>query len=162
MNHTIYLALGTNVGDRLQNLEIARQMLQTRLRLTRQSPIYETAPWGYLDQENFLNQVIEAQTKDSPVDLFNFVKSIENEMGRVKIIKDGPRLIDIDILFYDDLIYNSDILEIPHPRMRGRSFVLVPLANLIPDRIHPLHQISVSKLAAETDPTTLWPYKPQR
>jgi len=162
MNHTIYLALGTNVGDRLHNLEVARQMLQIRVRLTRQSPIYETAPWGYLDQDNFLNQVIEALTNDPPVDLFNFVKSIENEMGRVKIIQDGPRLIDIDILFYDDLIYNSDILEIPHPRMRGRSFVLVPLADLIPDRIHPLHQIPISKLAAETDPTTLWLYKPQR
>lgn len=161
MNHTIYLALGTNLGDRQQNLATALRLLEAQVQGVHSSPIYETAPWGYLEQDNFLNIVARGQTRLTPPQLFNLVKSIENEMGRVKIIKDGPRLIDIDILFYDNQLYNSPTLEIPHPRMRGRSFVLVPLADLAPDFIHPVYHLTIRQLAAETDPSTLWLYNPR-
>ncbi|NMC55549.1 MAG: 2-amino-4-hydroxy-6-hydroxymethyldihydropteridine diphosphokinase [Chloroflexi bacterium] len=161
MNHTIYLALGTNLGDRQQNLATALRLLEPQVQGVQSSPIYETAPWGYLEQDNFLNIVVRGQTHLTPLQLFNLVKTIENEMGRVKIIQDGPRLIDIDILFYDNQLYNSPTLEIPHPRMRGRSFVLVPLADLAPDFIHPVYHLTIRQLAAETDPSTLWPYNPR-
>jgi 2-amino-4-hydroxy-6-hydroxymethyldihydropteridine diphosphokinase len=161
MQQPVSLALGTNVGDRQHNLTTALNLLQTHIQILNTSPVYETAPWGYLEQDNFLNQVIEAQTSQTPLELFQFVKKVEQKMGREKIIKDGPRLIDIDILFYADMIYSSDKLEIPHPRMRGRSFVLVPLADLAPNFIHPVYQMTIRELAAETDPSTLWPYLPQ-
>lgn len=141
MPQTIYLALGTNLGDRLANLRAAIAALAPQVRVEAESRIYETPPWGFLDQPAFLNMAVRAQTDLPPADLLTFLKQLESELGRVPTFRNGPRLIDIDILFYDDLVLNTPPLVIPHPRLHERDFVLVPLADIAPDFIHPvLHQ----------------------
>ena len=116
-----------------------------------QSPVYETPPWGYLDQPAFLNQVVRGETGLSPDELLAFLKQIEAQLGRVKTIANGPRSIDLDILFYDDLVFESPTLSLPHPRLEGRGFVLKPLVDLAPDLIHPLLHKSMRQLLQETD-----------
>ncbi len=144
MSHTVYLGLGTNLGDRLANLQAVRAVftpLQTALapsvRLLQASPIYETEPWGFLDQPAFLNQVLQAETDLPPLDLLAYLKDLEMQLGRQPNFRYGPRLIDIDILLYDDLVLSLPGLEIPHPRLAERAFVLVPLADLAPDLRYP-------------------------
>ena len=151
MQHTAYLALGSNLGDRLENLKAARDALSPETRVVAESPVYETPPWGVLDQPTFLNQVIEVQTTLSPQAMLEKLKQIEIELGRQASIRNGPRLIDMDILFYDDLVLKTESLTIPHPRMRGRAFVFVPLADLAPEFIHPELGLTVLQLCRETD-----------
>ena len=138
MTHTIYLSLGTNLGDRAANLQAAIVMLSPAVHVLAQSPIYETAPWGYEDQPDFLNQVIEAETELGPPDLLAHLKNIETELGRQPTFRYGPRLIDLDILFYDDLVLETPELTIPHPQFHKRTFVLAPLADLAPALRHPV------------------------
>lgn len=130
VSHRIYLGLGSNLGDRRAYLEAAAAALPPAANVLRRSPIYETAPWGYLDQPSFLNQVIEAETDLEPADLLKALKSIERELGRKPRFRNGPREIDIDILLYDDLIVNEGTLQIPHPGLQRRAFILAPLADL--------------------------------
>ncbi len=144
MSHTIYLGLGTNQGDRLTNLLAARaaftpasSALAPSVRLLQASPIYETEPWGFLDQPAFLNQVVKAETGLPPLDLLVYLKELEVQLGRLPNFRYGPRLIDIDILLYDDLVLSLPGLEIPHPRLAERAFVLAPLADLAPDLRYP-------------------------
>lgn len=137
MSHVVYLALGTNLGDRLVNLTQGLVLLSSAVNVQRCSAVYETPPWGYLNQPKFLNMVAEGTTYSSPLDLLHEIKIMEEKIGRKKTVRYGPRVIDIDILLYDDEIYKDDILEIPHPRMTERAFVLAPLADLVPDRIIP-------------------------
>lgn len=139
LNHMVYLALGANLGNRRANLNEALQRLQAdeRLYLTQLSSLYETAPVGYLNQPNFLNMVAEAQTSYTPLALLDYVKQIEAELGREYEFRNGPRPLDIDILFYDDIVLEEERLQLPHPRMRGRGFVFVPLAEIAPDLVHP-------------------------
>lgn len=151
MSHTVYLALGTNLGDRLANLQSAVAALQPVVSVRQVSPVYETAPWGYADQPNFLNQVVEAETRLAPVDLLDYLKRLEAALGREASFQNGPRQIDIDILFYDQAVVHTDRLDVPHPRLRGRAFVLAPLADLAPGLVHPLLNKSVKDLLAETD-----------
>lgn len=132
MIHTVYLALGTNLGDRMVNLAQALVLLTPVARLRNCSRVYETPPWGYLDQPAFLNMVIEAETDLEPPALLENLKFLEEKIGREKSFRFGPRLIDLDILFYDDLVQQTDSLQIPHPRIPERAFVLVPLAELAP------------------------------
>jgi 2-amino-4-hydroxy-6-hydroxymethyldihydropteridine diphosphokinase len=101
------------------------------------SSIYETKPFGYKDQDNFLNAVIKITTDFTPAELFNFLKSIERKLGRYETIKWGPREIDLDILFYNDLIYTDENITIPHKGIHERDFILVPLCEIEPDMIHP-------------------------
>ena len=130
-----YLGLGTNLGDRAANLRDAIQRLTSaECRVTRESSIYETEPRDMLDQPWFLNQVIEIETTLFPMQLLARVQRIEREMGRKPVVAKGPRLIDIDILLFGSATVSSPDLEIPHPRMWQRRFVLEPLAELIPDR----------------------------
>jgi len=130
-----YLGLGTNLGDRAANLRDAIQRLTSaECRVTRQSSIYETEPRDVLDQPWFLNQVIEIETTLFPMQLLARVQRIEREMGRKPMVAKGPRLIDIDILLFGSATVSSPDLEIPHPRMWQRRFVLEPLAELVPDR----------------------------
>ncbi len=151
--HTVYIALGTNLGRRAENLRRALAGMLPQIKLRRASPVYETPPWGYADQPAFFNQVIEAETRLSPQDVMALLKQVEADLGRQPTIKNGPRVMDLDILFYDDAVIETDSLHIPHPRMEGRAFVLVPLADLSPDLVHPATGQRASRLAAETDPT---------
>ncbi len=150
--HRVYIALGTNLGRRAENLRRALAGMLPQVRLRRASPVYETPPWGYADQPPFFNQVVEAETRLSPQELFALLKNIESHLGRQQTIPNGPRVIDLDILFYDDAVIETDTLVVPHPRMLGRAFVLVPLADLSPDLIHPPTGQRIAQLAAETDP----------
>jgi len=137
VTHQVYLALGTNLGDRLSNLDAVRISLPPAVCISTASPVYETPPWGVLDQPAFLNQVVETQTDFFALQLLEYLKNLESHLGRVPGMQYGPRLIDLDILFYDDLILETPQLTIPHPRLAERAFVLVPLADLAPGLLHP-------------------------
>ena len=149
--HMVYLALGTNLGDRLANLRQAIAALTPQMEVKAKSQVYETPPWGYEDQPRFLNQVVQAKTYLDPEPLLKHLKRLEVALGRQESFRNGPRLIDIDILFYDDLIVDRPSLVIPHPRLHERSFVLLPLMDIAPDLVHPVSQKSVRELAAECD-----------
>jgi len=149
--HTVYLALGTNLGNRLGNLKAARAALTPQMNLKTQSGIYETPPWGYANQEKFLNQVLKVETYLEPEALLKHLKRLEVALGRVPSFENGPRLIDLDILFYDDLVMDTPALVIPHPRVHERAFVLVPLNEIAPDLVHPGLKRSVRELLAERD-----------
>jgi 2-amino-4-hydroxy-6-hydroxymethyldihydropteridine diphosphokinase len=151
MTSRVLIALGTNLGDRSANLMDAIERMRPAVRILARSPIYETPPWGYADQPYFLNQVIQGETMLEPVELLDLLKKIEAEMGRVKLIQNGPRVIDLDILFYDDRIIESERLTLPHPRMAGRGFVLMPLADLVPELVHPISGLTIRAMLAEAD-----------
>ena len=151
----IYLSLGSNVGDREGNLRRAVERLAARdVRVLRTSRIYETEPVDYRDQAWFLNQVVEAETALFPMQLLTLIGRVERELGRVRTVRNGPRTIDIDILFYAAAIVNTARLEIPHPRMAERLFVLAPLAELAPDLRHPVTHRSVRQML-ECAPTAV-------
>ncbi|AHF05741.1 2-amino-4-hydroxy-6-hydroxymethyldihydropteridine diphosphokinase [Desulfitobacterium metallireducens] len=134
-----YLSIGGNLGDRGQNLtEVSRRVREhPKIKLTKKSSIYETKPWGKLDQPDFWNQVLEIETELSPLDLLDVCQNIENELGRKRIVHWGPRTVDIDILTYDNRVYENERLILPHPRMEERAFVLVPLREIAPKLILP-------------------------
>jgi 2-amino-4-hydroxy-6-hydroxymethyldihydropteridine diphosphokinase len=157
---TVYLALGSNLGERLLNLQAALSELAQQVTVTAHSPVYETPPWGYLDQPAFLNQVVQGETALQPPDLLAYLKQIEARMGRLKTIVNGPRSIDLDILFYDDLVFESPTLSLPHPRMAGRGFVLAPLVDLAPDLLHPLLHKTMRQMLQEADISGITLYKP--
>ena len=145
--HIVYLALGTNLGDRLANLKQAISALTPQLDVKAKSQVYETPPWGFEDQPKFLNQVIKAKTYLDPEPLLKHLKRLEVALGRKESFVNGPRLIDIDILFYDDLVMNKPSLVIPHPRLHERGFVLLPLLDIAPDLVHPVYKKTVRELA---------------
>jgi 2-amino-4-hydroxy-6-hydroxymethyldihydropteridine diphosphokinase len=147
---TIYLSLGSNLGDRESNLRAAIERLSSPdLRVLRTSPVYETEPVDYTAQGWFLNLVVEAQTALLPMQLLARTGEIERALGRVRTVAKGPRTIDIDILLYADAVVRRATLEIPHPRMAERRFVLAPLADLAPGLRHPVtHQTVREMLAA--------------
>ena len=155
---TTYIALGTNLGDRLANLRSAIESFAPELRVTRESTIYETPPWGFTDQPAFLHMVIEAETNLDPRALLVYLKKKEDELGRVKNFRNGPRLIDLDILFYDDLIMNEENLIIPHPRLHQRAFVLMPLADIAPELEHPLIEKTIIELLQDVDTSEITPF----
>lgn len=148
---TIYLALGSNLGDREANLRQALERLAPFVNVARLSSVYETEPVGVREQPWFLNQVLTGTTNLSPVDLLRRVKKIEIEMGRSEGIRFGPRPIDIDILFYDRLIELSPALTIPHPRLHERAFVLTPLVEIAPDFVHPRLRLRLRDLLAHLE-----------
>ena len=142
----IILSLGTNLGDREANLRNAIPALAPTVRVTRESRVYETAPWGFEDQPSFLNMGVEGETDLPPLELLKFLKTLETELGRTPTFRYGPRLIDLDILFYDDLILQTPELTIPHPKLHERAFVLMPLVDLAPDFVHPVLQWTIADL----------------
>ncbi len=144
----VFLGIGTNLGDRERNLQEARAALSQRLEILKESSIYQTAPWGYLDQPAFLNQVIEAQTDLSSLNLLDFLKQTEKQLGRQANFRFGPRLIDLDILFYGNRIIQTPRLQVPHPRLSERAFVLIPLAEIAPEFVHPQNKQTVTQLLA--------------
>jgi 2-amino-4-hydroxy-6-hydroxymethyldihydropteridine diphosphokinase len=134
----VYIALGSNVGDRAENLRLARERIDAPdLRVLRASSIYETAPRDVENQPWFLNQVIECETDLFPRQLLTRLQRIEREMGRKRRVVRGPREIDLDILLYGDVVMKAPELEVPHPRLTERRFVLEPLAELVPEKRHP-------------------------
>jgi len=149
----VFLALGSNLGDRCENLRRATKELSAQVSIKKISSIYETPPWGFVDQPVFYNQVISGYTLLNPLALLAFVKNIEQEMGRINTFKNGPRLIDIDILLYDEQHVNLENLEIPHPRMLERGFVLLPLAEIEPDLILPGTNTKVINYLQKIDQT---------
>ena len=144
--HTVYLALGSNMGDRRGNLAAALQQLREMMEISAISSIYETEPVGYLEQARFLNMVCSGKTGLSAQELLRRIKEVEKSLGRQPTFRNGPRPIDIDILFYDDLRIAQDGLTIPHPRMAERAFVLVPLAEIAADKVDPASGRSVQEL----------------
>ncbi|GLI53569.1 2-amino-4-hydroxy-6-hydroxymethyldihydropteridine diphosphokinase [Thermodesulfovibrio yellowstonii] len=145
--HKVYLLLGSNLGNRGKNIDNAINELKAcGLIISKKSSLYNTSPWGYTEQPEFLNQALECFTSFEPLELLKEIKKIEKKMGREKTVRYGPRIIDIDIIFYDDLIFKSDELTIPHPLMHERDFVLKPLCEIASDFVHPELKISVRKL----------------
>ncbi len=145
---TVYLGLGSNLGDRMKNLEQAIDLIGRRLKLLRRSPVYETEPVGVPEQGKFLNMVVEAQTHLAPNDLLTLFKGMEKILGRGTAGSDAPRIIDIDILFYGDTRMTTDTLTIPHPRLSKRAFVLAPLADLAPRLKHPATKKTIAEMLA--------------
>lgn len=152
MASPIYLALGTNLGDREANLQKAIESLVPKVHVVNKSSVYATPPWGYTDQPEFLNQVIEVDTLLHPLPLLHLLKSIETNMGREETFRNGPRLIDLDILFYESQVIEGEIIQIPHPRLQDRAFVLVPLAEIAPNFVHPVLNQSIYDLLAKVNP----------
>lgn len=148
-----YIALGSNLGDRLQHLRDAVTALGELGQVEAVSSVYETAPVGYLDQPSFLNAALRLRTELPPQDLVERLMEIERRAGRVRTFQNAPRTLDLDILLYDDLIVGSPELTIPHPRMHERGFVLVPLTELDPSLIHPRLGVPVTDLLRALGPT---------
>lgn len=144
--HIVYLALGSNLGDRHENLKQAVASLTPQMDVKAKSHIYETPPWGYEDQPRFLNQVLKTQTYLQPEQLLKHIKRLEVALGRKATFRNGPRVIDIDILMYDELVLNTSILTLPHPHMHERGFVLLPMMDIAPDLVHPLSGKSVREM----------------
>lgn len=150
---TVYLGLGSNIGDREANLREAVQRMEAEgIRIVRRSSLYETAPRDMLEQPQFLNAAVEAATESFPLQLLARVLNIERTMGRRRISPKGPRNIDIDILFYGRSVIRTSELEAPHPRIAERAFVLEPLAEIAPDFRHPVTGKTIRELLSSLEP----------
>jgi 2-amino-4-hydroxy-6-hydroxymethyldihydropteridine diphosphokinase len=144
---TVYLGLGSNIGDREANLRTAIERLRgENLETFRLSPVYETEPMEMTEQRWFLNMVVEARTELFPLQLLARIGKVERSLGRVRTVPKGPRTIDIDILFYGAAVVRGERLEIPHPQLAEHRFVLAPLADLAPDLRHPVLRKTVREL----------------
>ena len=155
----VFLGIGSNLGDREENLAQARGSIEAFARIEAVSPVYETDAWGFEDQPAFLNQVIHIKTSLSSQALLKRIKRIEKDLGRKKSFRWGPRLIDIDILFFSNHVIESASLTIPHKELHKRTFVLVPLADIAPDFVHPVFNQTVSALCdtlADLEGIKLW------
>jgi 2-amino-4-hydroxy-6-hydroxymethyldihydropteridine diphosphokinase len=147
----VYLSLGSNVGDRPQNLRTAITALDdVGVNVRKVSKIYETEPVDYLEQDWFLNCVVEGETALTAAELLQGLRRIEKKIGSAKAFAKGPRIIDLDILYFDDAVIDAAGLQIPHPRMADRRFVLVPLAEIAPDLRHPVTQKTTAEMLQAT------------
>ncbi|MGI5911247.1 MAG: 2-amino-4-hydroxy-6-hydroxymethyldihydropteridine diphosphokinase [Syntrophomonadaceae bacterium] len=148
MNNIVYIGLGSNIGDKLAQLELARKNIDNikNTEITRASSLYITSPWGKTDQDDFINQVIEARTRLSAGELLHQLTAIEIKMGRQRNVKWGPRCIDLDILLYGDEVINLKELKIPHPHMRERLFVLIPLQEINSELVFPDNGVKIKEV----------------
>ena len=161
MKNGVYLLLGSNLGNRINNLLHARNSIQDFSSIIASSSLYQTQAWGNTQQPDFLNQIIEISYKKSPHQLLEDVLSIENKMGRLRNEKWGPRTIDIDILYYGQIIVADMNLKIPHPEIANRRFTLLPLVDIAPDFINPVSGKSSKQMLAEcTDHSSVHIFTP--
>jgi 2-amino-4-hydroxy-6-hydroxymethyldihydropteridine diphosphokinase len=152
----VYLSLGSNIGDRERNLRAAIERLDAPgLHVLRISPVYETEPVDYTDQRWFYNLALEAETTLFPMQLLARVQKVERVLGRVRTVPKGPRIIDVDILLYGTAVVRGSKLEVPHPRMAERRFVLVPLHDLAPTLRHPVTRTTVAELLRAAPPAVV-------
>ena len=149
-----FIGLGTNIGDRKENINMAVKALSLlpETKVLDVSNLYETAPWGYKNQQNFVNAAVKIETNLSPEALLGACLGIEAAMGRVRLIKNGPRVVDLDLLLYDNVIRNTEELTLPHPRMMERAFVLKPLIDILPTT-------EFLKALLDTDQSQVWLYE---
>lgn len=148
--NTVFLLTGGNLGDRFLNLQHAKEMVQeTCGRLVKESSLYKTAAWGFTEQPDFYNQALQLKTELSAEKIMQALLTIEEKMGRMRNIKMGPRIIDIDILLMNDFIINSPLVTIPHPRLAERRFALTPLNEIAPNVVHPVLHKKIKELLAE-------------
>ena len=159
MPQDVFIGSGSNLGNRLTALDTAAKLLAPDIRVLKASKVYETPPWGYEDQPAFLNQVLQVETELDPPALLMFLKRIELKMGRKATFRYGPRTIDLDILFYDGLIYSTDSLQIPHSLASERAFVLVPMREIAPEFIHPVLGKTMTELARAVVSTAITIYE---
>jgi len=152
---TIYLALGSNVGDSAANIQQAIELMRSKITDISEAPIYSSKAVGYTDQPDFLNTAVRGQTELQPLELLKFVKNIEQQVGRIQRFRWGPREIDIDIIFYGDQVIEMPSLTIPHPRFAERDFVLRPISDLSPHRIDPTSGKTVSELLEKLPASSL-------
>ena len=143
---TAYLGLGSNMGNRQDNLDRALDFLSQRLRVEKVSSVYDTEPVGNIEQPRFLNLVCQVYTRLAPIELLALAKGIEHKLGRTISKSNAPRPIDIDILFYGDQVIETAELVIPHPKLAERAFVLIPLAEIAPDLVHPVSGKTIQEL----------------
>jgi 2-amino-4-hydroxy-6-hydroxymethyldihydropteridine diphosphokinase len=146
----VYIGIGSNIGNRQANCKNAIERLKNKGIIVRKySSMYETEPWGLKEQPRFINMAVEAETGFSPDELLRALKDIEKEMGKEETVKWGPRIIDLDILLYDDIIIDMKHLHIPHPLLHKRDFVLIPMSEIAPDKMHPALKKSMRQLKKE-------------
>lgn len=144
---TVYIGVGSNMGERHKNCLRAIDLLnQKGIFIKKKSSFYITKPWGVKNQPDFINMAVEATTKLDPLDLLDSVKDIEKNIGRKDTFRWGPRIIDLDILLFDDIIFENERLKIPHPLMHVREFVLRPLCEIAPEAVHPVFNLSICEL----------------
>ena len=145
--HKAIVAIGTNLGDKKENIKTAiKKMELYGIKVTKQGKLYKTKPYGYTEQPIFLNTAVEVETALSPKELLKALLKIEKEMGRVRKIHWGPRTIDLDIIFFDELVINEENLKVPHPDMQNREFVLKPVCDIEPCWVHPVFCETVKTL----------------
>jgi len=144
---TVYIGMGSNIGNRESNCWDAIKRMQMKdITIKKTSSMHETEPWGLKEQPKFINMAIEAETRLSPEELLKTLKDIEKDMGRKEGVKWGPRIIDLDILFYNDILIDMENLHIPHPLLHKRDFVLLPLFEIAPDKVHPVLKKTIRQL----------------
>ncbi|UCH81994.1 MAG: 2-amino-4-hydroxy-6-hydroxymethyldihydropteridine diphosphokinase [Nitrospiraceae bacterium] len=145
----VYIGIGSNLGKREENCERAISFLiNNGITIIKKSSLINTEPWGFEDQPAFVNMAVSAETDLTPDKILTLIKEIEVNMGRTATVRWGPRIIDLDILFYDDLVFASPDLSIPHPQIEERDFVLKPLEEIAPDLVHPVLKKSMKELRA--------------